>query len=245
MIDAVHTFDNGVKVYNAQLIPAQRKRYRKRNVHEAEEEDVFVAILRSIPSDGLFVNIGAGIGYYPILAKKLAPLMTVHAVEPLERHRSFLHDNLALNGLNDRDVVVHEEGVCGRDGWATFLDKGYGSAIRMGSRSSDAMLEIRTRTLDSLCTEIGRIVDLCQMDVQGLELDVLKGATRTLATGAVRVFLIGTHSEELHGACSALLERSGYGIAYDNYNTTQQPDGILVACKGCRIIGLPTRAASP
>ena len=36
-----HLFDNGVKVFDYQLLPIQRERYKKRNVHEEDEEDLF------------------------------------------------------------------------------------------------------------------------------------------------------------------------------------------------------------
>ena len=44
---AIHTFDNGVRVYEDQLWAGQRARYEKRNVHEAEEEDIFVELIGS------------------------------------------------------------------------------------------------------------------------------------------------------------------------------------------------------
>lgn len=85
----IHMFDNEVRVFDDQLTPGQRDRYQIRNVHESEEEDIFVELIRAIPADGCFVNIGSAIGYYPLLAKKLAPHLTIHAVEPPERHRVF------------------------------------------------------------------------------------------------------------------------------------------------------------
>ena len=91
---AIHTFDNGVRVYDDHLLDEQRERYRRHNVHEAEEENIFVNLIQRIPVDGCFVDVGAAIGYYLILARKLAPGVTIHAVEPLARHRAFLRENL-------------------------------------------------------------------------------------------------------------------------------------------------------
>ncbi len=56
----IHIFDNGIRVYDDHLIPPQRKRYAQNNVHEVEEEEIFLRI----PVDGCFVNIGSAIGYY-------------------------------------------------------------------------------------------------------------------------------------------------------------------------------------
>ncbi len=135
---AIHTFDNGVRVYDDHLLDEQRERYRKRNVHEAEEEDIFVDLIRRIPADGCFVDVGAAIGYYLILARKLAPSLTIHAVEPLARHRAFLGENAALNGLPSDDFIVHSEGLTSSEGSETFMDRGFGSRLpreRKGSSS--------------------------------------------------------------------------------------------------------------
>jgi FkbM family methyltransferase len=251
---AIHTFDNGVRVYDDHLLDEQRERYRKRNVHEAEEEDIFINLIRRVPADGCFVDVGAAIGYYLILARKLAPGLTIHAVEPLERHRTFLRETAALNGLSDDDFTVHSEGLTSSEGSEIFMDRGYGSRLprnekdrrvslsthwkrlleRIGLRQpkrGSPVLTIPTITLDLLVRRIRRPVDLLQMDVQGLEMEVLKGGTQSMATGRVRAFLIGTHSLPIHQECVARLRTSGYTIEIDQPDTKEQPDGIIVARK--------------
>ena len=202
---AIHTFDNGVRVYDDHLLDEQRERYRKRNVHEAEEEEIFVDLIRRIPADGCFVDVGAAIGYYLILARKLAPSLTIHGVEPLARHRAFLRENPALNGLPVDDFIVHSEGLTSSEGSETFMDRGYGSRLPRNERDRRVSLSTRwkhlleriglrrpkrgsqvmtipTITLDLFVRRIGRPVDLLQMDVQGLEVEVLKGGTQSMAT---------------------------------------------------------------
>src|SRR5712691_2479582 len=122
---AIHTFENGVRVYDDHLLAEQRARYRKRNVHEAEEEDIFVDLIRRLPADGCFVDVGAAIGYYLFLARKLSPRLTIHAVEPLERHRAFLRENAVLNGLTTEDFILHPEGLTSSEGSESFFDRGY------------------------------------------------------------------------------------------------------------------------
>ncbi|MGB8343067.1 MAG: FkbM family methyltransferase [Chthoniobacterales bacterium] len=253
---AIHTFDNGVRVYEDQLLDEQRERYRKRNVHEAEEEEIFVELIRRLPADGCFVDVGAAIGYYLILARQLAPYLTIHGVEPLERHRSFLRENLLLNGLTIDDCVIHPEGLTSSAGSQTFMDRGYSSRLAAGGekkkvslsarwkqflesiglrKPKNVVLTIPTITLDTFVGRLGRTIDLLQMDVQGLEVEVLKGATESMRRGAVKTFLIGTHGWArgltLHEDCSELLRANGYAIEIDQPDTRDQPDGILVARK--------------
>ncbi len=252
---AIHTFDNGVRVYDDHLLEEQRARYARRNVHEAEEEDIFVDLIRRLPADGCFVDVGAAIGYYLILARKLAPSLKIHAVEPLERHRAFLQENAELNGLTSADFVVHSEGLTSSAGSGTFMDRGYGSRIprnekerkisfstrwkrfleRIGLRTPkkrSQILTIPTITLDQLVRRLGRPVDLLQMDVQGLEVEVLKGGAEVMAAGEVRGFLIGTHGRAIHEGCLARLRANGYAVEIDQPDTQEQPDGIIVAAVG-------------
>ena len=245
---AVHTFDNGVQVYEDQLLDEQRKRYQKRNVHEAEEEEIFVELIQRLPPKGCYVDVGAAIGYYLILGRKLAPRLAIHGVEPLERHRRLLAENLALNGLTKTDFVIHPEGLSSSDGPAIFDDRGYSSRLAPDSLSAqwkrfleklglrrrrDHLLTIPTITLDALVRRIGHRVDLVQMDVQGLEVEVLKGACESLQRGTVAAFLIGTHGRarglRLHEQCREILQANAYSIEVDLPDTKEQPDGILVA----------------
>lgn len=93
-----HLFDNGVKVYDHQLLPIQRERYKSRNVHEEEEEDLFVKIIGGLHKDAVYVSVGTAIGYYPLLAKRLKNDINVHCFEPLPLHLEYLKENMELNG---------------------------------------------------------------------------------------------------------------------------------------------------
>lgn len=87
---SIHIFDNGVKVYEEQLNQNLRERLLSRNVHETEEEDLFVELVQSIPPNGCFVNIGKAIGYYHLLAKTISPSLNIHAIEPLKNIENIL-----------------------------------------------------------------------------------------------------------------------------------------------------------
>lgn len=259
----IHLFDNGVRVFDDQLVPGQRDRYRIRNVHETDEEDIFVELIRAIPANGCFVDIGSAIGYYPLLAKNLSPGLTIHAVEPLERYRMFFLENISLNGRSPSDFIVHKEAIDSREGQQRLVDNGYGSVLynvlarnaaqevsikaeakraikvfltRTGLKKFDITprITIHTTTLDRLLKIVGRTVDLLQMDVQGAEADILKASLTSIQPGNVTTFLIGTHSRSIHQECISILRRNGYEIEYEEPNPEGQPDGIVVATKGPR-----------
>ena len=237
----IHIFDNGVMVYDDHLLPEQRDRYLKRNVHEAEEEDIFVGIIKELPENGCYINIGSAIGYYVILARLLRPGLRIHAIEPLSSHRQFFRENVTLNALGENEFIVHPYGVAGREGTASLVDASYGSIVLDSTRQHHLLGQLMARgariypvvvtTLDRLTEKAGKTIDLVQMDVQGLELEVLKGGHNALHTGSIKRLLVGTHSQQLHAACIGYLESLGYVIEFEEYDTKEQPDGILVAGK--------------
>jgi FkbM family methyltransferase len=259
MAREIHTFDNGIRVYDDHLIPEQRERYRARNVHETEEEAVFSSLVQGIRPDGCFVNIGAAIGYYLILAKKISPGLKIHAVEPLQRHRRFLIENLLLNGIDPAEIHLHAVGIAGATGESLFVDRGFSSKIVLeqpgrkrfprraltllkmmvqdsvlgrGGPSSHRLQRIQTISLEDLVSEVGSPIDLLQMDVQGAESEILEAAAAVLKRGEVLCFLVGTHGLKIHKACLDLLQSAGYTIETDNPAPLNQPDGIIAARKG-------------
>lgn len=258
----IHVFDNGVKVYDHHLMPAQRERYKQRNVHEADEEDIFTEIIRAIPGDGCYVNIGSAIGYYVILARKLSPGLAVHAVEPLERFRGYFRENLLLNELAEDDFTIHPLGVSGLEGKVSFVAKGFESRVvqddekhfslpgllmkykdgikaflgKLGMKryaeGAGEQTIIDTITLNMLVERVGSPIDVVQMDVQGLETAILEGGMESLKRTDVRTFIIGTHGHRIHQRCIDMLTDCGYEIEYEEAHTPHQPDGIIVASKG-------------
>lgn len=259
MPDSIHIFDNGVKVYDYHLISEQRQRYQKQNVHEADEENIFVEIIKSLPADGCYLSIGSAIGYYPILAKKLSPNLTIHAVEPLSSHRNYFVENIELNNLHLDDFCIYQEGISSSEGYEVFLDAGYGSKILKESNQKKSLkylmkvamkvlpafpelkkrqknlqkeVKIKTITLDKLMEIVGKNADLVQMDVQGLETDILNSGFSSLNKGAIKTFLVGTHGLDKHQNCLDILQEHQYSIEFEESQTQNQPDGIIVASKG-------------
>jgi FkbM family methyltransferase len=245
----IHQFDNGIRVYDDHLLDEQRKRYAERNVHEADEEEFFITVIRSLPPQGCFVSVGAAIGYYILLARQLAPRLTIHAFEPLPRHEKYFWENVSLNGYSSSDFHFHPEAVAASDGYARLEDASFGSRLntpslilrlkrlarqvlnRLGFKHYKVMDSIRVKTvsLASAVQVAGGSVDLLQMDIQGFEFQVLNAGLPVLQSGSVKTFLIGTHGAAIHQSCLQILLRCGYTIELEQQQSPHQPDGILLA----------------
>ena len=67
-------------------------------------------------------------------------------------------------------------------------------ALISGNEFANAEIpkEVNVLTLEDSCNHIGVIPDFIKMDIQGAEMDMLKGATETIARDKPKIFLEAT-----------------------------------------------------
>jgi FkbM family methyltransferase len=231
---AVHCFDNGIRVYDDQLVEAQRLRYAKRNVHEEDEEELFLKMIKNLPTGGIFVSLGSAIGYYALLAKRTRPDLIIHCFEPLDRHRHYLKENIELNGYSMDDFSIHSLAVAPSSETYLLVDRAFGSfLVKPEDARSRPTSPIESVTLSAIGAMIScPVIDLVQMDIQGLEAlileDYFSGSSNSFD---IQACLIGTHGESIHERCRAALKQHNYTIVHDEFETLNQPDGILAAAR--------------
>ncbi len=233
----IHKFENGIKVDDSQLLDLQRQRYKKNNLHEPEEEAVFRACIKALPNNGVFVNIGSAIGYYLFLAQMIRSDLKIAGVEPLSMHRRFYNINRKLNGVSKSDIRIFNKAISSDNGNVYLWKDSYGSMIHSRSQYVNSSIrerlmkykKIKSITLEDLVHMFDSRIDLLQMDIQGLENQVLASSEASvLQKGLIKRILIGTHGKEIHDSCREILKNSGYYISADKFNTVMQPDGILL-----------------
>lgn len=151
--------------------------------------------------DQLVFEVGAYIGTYALMVRRLAPGSRIVALEPDPRNRSRLHENLALNGADD--VVVLPDAVGAEEATVNFTSAGMHGRIGEGNE------QVRTTTLDSLVREYGT-PDLVLMDIQGAEVEALQGARELLQAGRT-TWLVELHGAE-GAAAASVLAQAGYTL---------------------------------
>ncbi len=144
-----------------------------------------------------FVDIGANIGWFTLLAAKLGS--KVYAYEPEPGNVELLERSLQKNGF--LDVEVRPIALGDHDGtvplWISEESAGWHSTVeRRGNRKID----VPCRSLDSLFPT--QRLDLVKLDVEGAEPLVLAGASRLLAERRMTTILMEWNAEawEGHGA---------------------------------------------
>ncbi len=157
--------------------------------HYFEPEDV--AAFRTFMKPGSVVfDVGANIGQYSLLASKLVGEGgQVYAFEPSPDVLNKLQENIKLNSAENIEVVA--KAVTAKSGRMQFYtaseqgNQGVGSllpaeAYRAHTRSADS-IDVEALTLDDFCEDRGiERVDFLKIDVEGFDLEVLKGAGKLM-----------------------------------------------------------------
>lgn len=149
-------------------------------------EAPFLRLLEAVlPSDGVVVDVGAHIGNHAVYFGAVLG-HPVLALEPNPHSRAVLERNVEANDLADR-VVVSGVAAGPGDGSGTLLPQAADDAGTMSLVHGDDRngLEVRVRTLDEVYAEAapvggGDAVVLVKIDVEGYELEVLRGARQLL-----------------------------------------------------------------
>jgi len=144
--------------------------------HEEAEIGVFLGLIERA---SVCVDIGANIGLYTCVAASRGK--HVLAVEPLARNLELLYRNIEAN--NFTEVEVFPLGLTSRTGVERIYGFGMGASLIQGWAGSlrNSYKLVAVSTLDLILNS--RFVGLpllIKMDVEGLELEVLKGAAQTL-----------------------------------------------------------------
>ena len=147
-------------------------------VHEWEELQFCFRYLR--PGDH-FVDVGANVGVFSSLIGTRLPGVRMTAMEPFPPIREFLERNVALNYL---DVEIVESAVGAEAGEATFEILERDVLNRLAPQGavvpSSKGITVAVQTLDEILG--GSSPTLIKIDVEGTELDVLRGARQLLVS---------------------------------------------------------------
>jgi FkbM family methyltransferase len=141
-------------------------------------EEKFLEHVRSVGRPGVYVDVGAHLGTATVWFAAMCPSTVVHAIEPIGRYADVLRRNVRANGL-DHTVRVHQFGVGDRQGMATnHLSREHQVGFEGEIGQSGAVDEtFPVRRLDDV---VHGPVAVLKVDVEGMEADVLRGASRIL-----------------------------------------------------------------
>ncbi len=156
---------------------------------------------------GTLYDIGANIGTWTLLAKALYPNARIHAFEPLKAHA----DEFEMATSSLKSVSLHRVALGREPGMTlmTVLDRSDASSLlpittecaRQYDLSEKTTENVTVQRLDDIiCSDSLALPDLLKLDIQGYELEALRGGEKAMANA--RAILVEVSFMELYkGQC--------------------------------------------
>ena len=159
-------------------------------LHEFEDMAFTLHVLRSAD---LFADVGANIGSYTVLASAVAGSNSI-AIEPVPSTFVHLKNNISINNIEQLVRLVNG-GVGSSSARLQFTkDQDTVNHVIVNGEDRENAIEVQVSTLDEICKD--QIPLLVKMDVEGFELEALKGAKSLLSNDGLQALII-----ELNGSC--------------------------------------------
>jgi FkbM family methyltransferase len=152
------------------------------------EPNEFAFLRDYLQHDMAVIDVGANEGVYTLFAaSRVGPKGRVVAVEPSSRELIRLRKNLDINALGN---VLVAESALGEEAGEVDLavaepshagQNTVGRSVSNPKVTTESIERVRVQTLDEVVSEARlRRVDFIKIDAEGAELNVLRGARRTL-----------------------------------------------------------------
>lgn len=182
-----------------------------------DEMNFLMRLLR--PEDG-FIDIGANVGFYTVLASTVVTAGPILSVEANPKNVPILREQVQLNGLQNATVMDFALGNV--DGEVAFSDSSRETgSLASVSEADGRLIKVPCKTLDAVLGNLA-LPDwtIAKMDVEGCEEMILQGGTETLAQKRVCIWLFELADAGLQRHDSSadrlveFFQQHGYSIHY-------------------------------
>lgn len=194
--------------------------------HEPQEEKAFYEVLKRLTKGATMIELGSYWSYYSLWFKKEIVDSRSICCEPDAANRNLGERNAALNDINDIEFLEAAAGSVHKE------------VISIKSDSDPALtIDVPIFSIDGLMSDRKiKKIDLLHMDVQGYEMDALKGAKKAIESKKVRFIFVSTHhylfskSPMTHADCLDFIKSlGGHIISSHTIPESFSGDGLIVA----------------
>jgi len=170
-----------------------------------------ILYLKSVNKGDVVFDVGANCGYFTSLFSKLVSFYgEVHAFEPVPETYSLLSKNtLKMNNVRPNNLAIGESR--GKAIISYDLNDSEKATLIHSSTSKEKHAEVNVISLDDYVQENNiRKIDFVKCDVEGFELNALKGMKKTLAMHVPQLSIEVTLKDHQKLELINLLENLGY-----------------------------------
>jgi FkbM family methyltransferase len=200
-----------------------------------------------VPKNAVIVEAGAHHGHDTVQFARLWPKSEIHAFEPVRE----AYEWLVRNTARYPNVRTYPLALGGSEGvlpmWISDPEHDYSSSLLEPARHLDEFPQVSftaTRPTEVTTLEawaeregVGRI-DAMWLDLQGAELDALKGAGRILETTKAMILEVSTvelyKGAPLWPEVKAWLAEHGFELAQESWWSETSGDALVVRAKPSR-----------
>lgn len=218
------TLDNG-SVYYLDPVSDLGMRLMNKEIYEPEMANTIIDILKK---NDTFIDLGSNEGYFTVLASKLCGTKgKVFAIEPQSRLWDLITRNCVANRLTNVTLIPYGIGSKNEEltmnlypglntGASTFSSNfNFRVSFRAIRKFFYKTEQIKITTLDDLIDVLPEKVKLLKVDIEGFELEAMKGAKKMLGQKICDNILIELHHQALSGMNQSVEELDtlikGYG----------------------------------
>lgn len=143
-------------------------------------------LLHFLRKEDLFIDVGSNIGSYTILASGELGAKTI-SIEPIPSTYNHLYENICLNNLNGIAMCMNIG--LGSDKGILMFTSNVDSMNHVDVSNDNSSIQVSIETLDSI-VNINDVPALVKIDVEGYEMQVLKGSCETLKNDKLKAIII-------------------------------------------------------
>ena len=161
--------------------------------NRVHEGNVINLMIEKINTSRCFVDVGANLGYYTILASKLMPDGIVYAFEMDEYNYNLLNKNLNINRC--KNINIYHAAVTDFSGVINYKNnlRRPNPTLSMSTDNSKPKFgrikSVQAVSLDDFFKDKRWIPEVIKIDVEGAEMKVLNGMQNILENSKIQLFL--------------------------------------------------------
>ena len=172
----------------------------------AYEWNVKRFVLNHYKNYDVFIDIGANIGTYAIMAAKLG--LRAVAFEAIPDNLAVMHTNVRLNKMADK-IKIFDVGLSDRQYETEFVfdTVNTGASHLAHNNENSNRVKVQMKTFDSLFEQMGIAPSdkvFMKIDVEGMEVAVINGAKQFLSSHKNLLLVLESIHSEADNICHAL-----------------------------------------
>lgn len=174
-------------------------------------------VLHANSEDSLFIDIGANVGSYTVLACAVRGAKGI-CIEPIPTTFKRLMANIQINNLSER-VKTYNLGVSNVEGLCNFtMVENCTNHVVLNGANPENSIKVKVITLDKLL--LGCSPSMMKIDVEGFEFQVINGAHETLQSNSLNSVILelnGSGNQYGHSDESIIDAMKKYGFSTYHY----------------------------